>query len=67
MYISVGASRYLLVARKENLTGVSTGRESRPDQLVNPTGFRLCCIVLTVDFLTKINLNLKSEVSTVCG
>ena len=41
MYISVGAYRWLLVARKEDLTGVSTsmtGQSKNPDR---PAGFHL--------------------------
>ena len=40
MYISVGAEIFL-VARKENLTGVSTALAGRSKNL-HPTGFHLC-------------------------
>ena len=45
--------RCLLVARKENLTGVSTGLTGRSKNL-DPTGFYLCTVLRNNFFVKKL-------------
>ena len=46
--------RYFLVARKENLTGVSTGLTGRSKNL-DPTGFHLCSELAKVNSWIVVN------------
>ena len=49
-------------ARKENLTGFSTGLTGRSKNL-DPTGFHLWCVSSSVDILDKFSRNLELCVS----